>query len=672
MSDDGFNARIDALLADMTLTEKLGQLNMVSSDLTVTGPGKRGLPLADISAGRVGSVLNWWGAEETRAVQRRAVEDTRLGIPLFFGFDIVHGQRTIFPIPLAEACAFDPVLWEQTARVAAAEGAEDGLHITFAPMLDVARDPRWGRIAETPGEDPFVGAQFARAKVRGFQNGSPCAIAATAKHFVAYGLVNAGREYAQVDVSDRALHEVYLPPFHAAVSEGIAAIMPAFSDIAGLPMHANRKLLTEVVRDRWGFKGIYISDYAGIADLVSHGVAADLAEAAALAMLAGIDIDMMGFAYLKGLPAALERGLVNMTQIDVSVRRVLAFKFGLGLFDDPYRACNVGRPNTQRKRDRRFLALESARRSTVLLKNDNHVLPMTDSTGSLAIIGPLADAHHDMLGPWSALGEADETISIVDRLRLHWPHGRIMHVAGARLDSGDDGSIRAASVVAHACDISVLCLGESRHMSGEAGSRADPSLPAAQIRLARAVIDAGRPVVLVLCCGRPLVLPDWLVDGVDAVVVAWFGGSETGHAIADILTGSFNPSARLAVTWPAQVGQIPIWYGMRPTGRPADPNELYSSKYLDSPVEPRFVFGEGMSFTSFTIGEPVLDRPELRVGECLGVSVDVANTGSMRGRSTIFLFLHDAVASISRPMLELKAFRQIELGPESARKCASS
>ncbi len=657
-------ARIEALLAEMNLDEKIGQLNMVSADLSVSGPGRRALPLADISAGLVGSVLNWWGARDTREIQRRAVEETRLGIPLFFGFDVIHGQRTIFPIPLAEAGAFDTTLWERTARVAAQEAAEDGLHLTFAPMLDVARDPRWGRIAETPGEDAFLGAAFADAKVRAFQNGDLSRngnLAATAKHFVAYGLVNAGREYAQVDVSERALRDVYLPPFRAAVEAGAAAIMPAFTDIAGLPMHAHRELLFSLVRERWGFEGVFISDYSGIAELVNHGVAADLVEAAALALKAGVDIDMMGFAYLKGLPGALERGLVSMAEIDVCVRRVLGLKFALGLFDDPYRACAGDVPDFATRALRRALARESGARSIVLLKNRHDILPHDAGHGTLAVVGPLADARHDMLGPWCALGDQDESFALLDGLYGRWPREWILHAPGATIDTTDETMIESACAAARGADCVILCLGESRSMSGEAGSRADPSLPAAQLALAKAVMALEKPVVAILFGGRPLILPDWLVEASDALIAAWFPGSEAGHALADILTGVCNPSARLAATWPMAAGQIPIWFGQRPTGRPADAKEMYSSKYIDAPVEPRFAFGEGLSYTNFLLGDPQPDRAVLQRGETMSISVCITNAGSRRGRQTLFLFTRDPVASLSRPLLELKGFRQIDL-----------
>ena len=662
-------ARIEALLGRMTLDEKLGQLNMSSGELSATGPGRRNEPLADIGKGLVGSVLNWWGAKDTREVQRRAVEETRLGIPLFFGFDVIHGHRTIFPIPLAEAGAFDPDLWRRTARVAAEEASEDGLHLTFAPMLDVARDPRWGRIAETPGEDPHVGARYADAKVRAYQNGGAahCGnVAATAKHFTAYGLVNAGREYAQVDVSERALREIYLPPFKAAVDAGALAIMAAFTDIAGVPMHANGDLINGIVRGEWGFDGVVMSDYAGIAELVTHGVAADLVEASALALNAGVDIDMMGFAYLKGLRGALERRLVTMQDIDRSVRRVLQLKFKLGLFDEPYRACQPPHPPHEIRLGRRALAREAAARSCVLVKNRNATLPLHAGVGTIAVIGPLSDAHADMLGPWCALGDQDESIALVDALYGPWPRERILHVEGCGIDETDPAILSDAKGAARAADAVLLCLGETRGMSGEAGSRADPSLPQAQLDLAREIVASGRKLILILFSGRPLILPDWLVEASRALIVAWFGGSEAGHALADVLTGAFNPSGRLATTWPRVAGQIPIFYAQRPTGRPADSTEVFSSKYIDAPVTPRFSFGEGFSYSDFRYGEPRPKRTTLADGEKIGVLVSVMNESSTRGRATVFLFIRDPVASVSRPTLELKGFGQIDLDAHEA------
>lgn len=661
-------ARIETLLGAMTLDEKIGQLNMLTADLAVTGPGMPADYMAELKKGRLGSMLNLFGAPLMRQVQKVAVEETRLGIPLFFGFDVIHGHRTVFPIPLAEAGAFDPELWERTARIAAVEAAADGLTLTFAPMLDVSRDPRWGRISESAGEDPWLTARLAEAKVRGFQGADLAAadsIAATAKHFAAYGAVMAGREYAQVDMSERALHEIYLPPFRAAVGAGAAAIMPAFNDLAGVPLTAHRGLLRDVLRRQWGFEGVLISDYNAIAELIAHGVAADLVEAAALALRAGVDIDMMATAYTRGLPEALARGLVAMDDIDACVRRVLALKAALGLFDDPYRTrAPVMTP--ERTAGHRAAAREAARRSIVLLQNRNERLPVTAPPGRVAMLGPLADSAEEMLGPWSGAGRGEEMVSLAAGFRAAWPQTRIDVAKGVDAEGGDESGIPAALELARAADLVVLCLGELRAMSGEAGSRAKPGLPGLQPEFARAVLDLGKPTVVLLSSGRPLMAP-FLFERAEAVLACWFLGSEAGHAAADVVTGRWNPSARLPVTWPVDAGQIPIFYARLPTGRPIDPAFRYSSKYIDMPNEPLFPFGHGLSYTRFAYANLRAAPAELRAGGTLTVEVDVANAGQVAGEETVLLFVRDPVASVSRPVLELKGVAKAALRPGEKR-----
>jgi len=659
---------VKELMAEMTLEEKLGQLTMVSANLAQTGPYSTPMTLDSVKLGRVGSLFNLWGAERIREVQRLAVEETRLRIPLFFGFDVLHGHRTIFPIPVAEACAFDPGVWKATARAAAEEAAGEGIDLTFAPMLDVTRDPRWGRTAEGPGEDAWLASRFARAKVHGFQStdlANPDAVAATAKHLGAYGAVNAGREYAPVDISERQLREVYLPSFGAAAEAGVAAVMPAFTDLAGTPMSANAAILRDLVRGRWGFSGVIISDYRAIAELVSHGVAADLADAAALALAAGIDIDMMGEAYAKGLPVALGRGEVTLASIDLAVERVLALKAKLGLFDNPYRRC--GKTDAAETAAgvgaRRQLAREAARRSIVLLKNSDHVLPLRDGVGSIAVIGPLADAKGHMLGPWSAAGVSEEAVPILDGLREALPATTISLAQGCGIDEIEPASKARALEVAARGDIIVLCLGESKTMSGEAASRARPGLPTAQRELARAVVELGKPVVVLLFSGRPLILPNWLAERASAVLAMWFPGSEAGHAAGDVLSGRFNPTGRLSISWPFDVGQIPIFFGQRPSGRPASPTEHYTSKYIDLPVEPRFSFGHGLSYAEFALSRLRVDRSELRAGQSISVEADVANLGPVAGEETVLFFIHDPVATVARPLLELRGVQKIALAP---------
>jgi beta-glucosidase len=660
--------RIEKLLGAMTLDEKIGQLNMLTADLAVTGPGMPADYMAELKKGRLGSMLNLFGAPLMRQVQKAAVEETRLGIPLFFGFDVVHGHRTVFPIPLAEAAAFDPALWEKTARIAAVEAAADGLTLTFAPMLDVSRDPRWGRISESAGEDPWLTCRLAEAKVKGFQGpdlAAPDAVAATAKHFAGYGAVMAGREYAQVELSERAFHEVYLPPFKCAVGAGTAAIMPAFTDLAGLPLTAHPGLLRDLLRKRWGFEGVLISDYNAIAELIAHGIAGDLVEAAALALKAGVDIDMMATAYTRGLPQALERGLVTMADIDACVRRVLALKAALGLFDDPYRA-RAPMMTAERFAEHRAVAREAARRSIVLLANRNDRLPVRSAPARVAVLGPLADVAEEMLGPWSGAGRGEEMVSYAAGLKAAWPQSRIDVAKGVEAEGDDAGGIKPALELARGADLVVLCLGELRWMSGEAGSRAKPGLPGLQSEFARAVLELGKPVVVLLSSGRPLMVP-WLFEKAEAVLACWYLGSEAGHAVADVVTGRWNPSARLPVTWPVEVGQIPIFYARLPTGRPIDPAFRYSSKYIDMPNEPLFAFGHGLSYTRFVYSKLRAAPASLKESDALTVEVDVANEGTVAGEETVLLFVRDPVASVSRPVLELKGMAKALLQPGEKR-----
>ncbi len=655
-------SRIDSLVAAMTLTEKLGQMTMATADSAVTGAVMRTGLDAGITSGAIGNVLNLYGADKTRAAQRLALETSRLKIPLLLGLDIIHGHRTIFPIPLGETAAFDPALWEATAREAAKEGAADGLHMTFAPMLDVARDPRWGRIAEGPGEDPFVGQAMARAKVKGFQGANLSGadtLAACAKHYCAYGAVAAGRDYASTDVTPRALREIYLPPFEAAVGAGVATIMPAFTSIDGTPLTAHRALLKDYLRDRLGFDGVLVSDYNAIAELIHHGVAADLVEAAALALKAGVDIDMMANAYHDGLPIALARGLVTMADIDASVRRVLRLKEQLGLFEDPYR--RGGAESATVLAARRQLAREAATRSIVLLKNDNTALPLGE--GRLAVIGPLADAPGEMRGCWSAAGTASDCVSVLAGLRFALPHQSIRYAPGVDIESDDEVGIAPAAALCDEADAILLCLGEAVAMSGEACSRAHPGLPGKQAALVDALLARarGKKVIVMLFSGRPLVVPD-LVARVDSVLAAWSPGCEAGNALADLLTGRASPSARTPASWPRATGQIPVFFAERPTGRPANPADHYTSKYLDVANEPLFPFGHGLTYGDFVYtGLEATPGAASETGK-FTVAVTLANRGLRAASETVFLFARDKVASISRPM-ELKGFDRIALKP---------
>jgi beta-glucosidase len=667
-------SRIERLLERMTLAEKLGQLTMTASSYAVTGPVIAGDSTDSIRAGTVGNLLNMVGAQHVHEVQRIAVEQSRLGIPLLIGLDILHGHRMLFPVPLAEAATFDPGTWLQSAREAAREGAADGLAMAFAPMLDVSRDPRWGRTAEGPGEDPWLAETFAAAKVRGFQGAdlsSDESLAACAKHFCAYGPVNAGREYASVDVSERALREIHLPAFAAAVRAGVAAIMPAFTDLAGIPMTAHVPLLRDYLRGELGFDGVLISDYNAIGELIKHGVAADLTDAAVLALKAGIDIDMMAQAYRNGLPAALERGRVSMVEVDTAVRRVLRLKERLGLFDDPYRR-GSRRETVETVARRKELARSVARRSVVLLKNDGGVLPLSPSARRIALIGPLADAASEMRGCWAAACGPEGHVSVLAALRDALPRTEIRHAAGVSLDFGlsvdgaDDNGIDAAVKLCDGTDVILLCLGEAAAMSGEAASRAHLDLPGRQCALAEAVVERASalriPVVVILFSGRPLALPS-LAEKAHALVAAWFLGVEAGNALSDVITGRVSPSGRTPITWPRTVGQVPVFFGERSGGRPFNPEDPYTSRYIDERNEPLYPFGYGLTYGRFSLSNLRVSPSVVSEGDTIEVRVDVKNEGARSAEETLFLFTHDKVASVTRPLLELRGFAKADLEP---------
>ena len=659
---------IERLMGRMTLAEKLGQLTMNAAGHTVTGPVIAGDSTEAIKAGAIGSLLNLIGAEPVNQMQRLAVEHSRLGIPLLFGLDVIHGHRNLFPIPLAEAGLFDAQAWTSTAREAALEAAADGIALTFAPMLDISRDPRWGRTAEGPGEDPWLAAHIAQAKVRGFQGddlAAPSSLAAVAKHYCAYGAVNAGRDYAPVDISERTLREIHLPGFEAAVRAGVAAVMPAFTDLAGIPMTAHVPLLRRHLRDTLGFDGVVVSDYNAIAELLRHGVAADLPEAAAQALKAGVDIDMMAGAYRHGLPVALERGLVTPAEIDAAVRRVLRLKERIGLFDDPYRR-GSRREDPHTIGARRRLARSIAARCLVMLKNEGGALPLAQAVRRVALIGPLADAAQQMRGPWWAAGVAEDHVSVLQGLRQELPGVQVRHAAGVPIEGADTTGIGAAVDLCHWADAVVLCLGESAAMSGEAASRADPDLPGQQQALAEAVLQAahgrGAAVIAVLFCGRPLIVP-WLAQQADALLAAWFLGCEAGNALADVIAGRVSPSGRTPISWPRSVGQVPVFFGQRPGGRPARADDHYTSKYLDIANEPLFPFGHGLGYGRFTLDRLDVSPASASIGDTLQVRVAVTNHGPHAGQETVFLFARDPVASVARPLLELRGVGKITLPP---------
>ncbi len=661
-------AFVDALLAKMTLEEKLGQLNQPPGVGVNTGPEAMAGSEEQIRRGGIGSFFGTDGAELTCRLQRIAVEETRLGIPLLFAYDVIHGHRTVFPVPLAEAATFDPDEVQAAARHAAVEASAHGIHWVFAPMVDVARDPRWGRIVEGAGEDPYLGAVLAAARVRGFQGddlAAPDTVLATAKHFVAYGAAQGGRDYDVADISERTLHEVYLPPFKAAVDAGVQSIMASFNEVAGVPMHAHRGLINGLLRERWGWDGLLVSDYTGVMELMPHGVAADRASAGALALNAGVDMDMVSRIYYEDLPKALQDGRVTMEQIDAAVRRVLNAKFRAGLFQDPYRYCRD--PERQARftlnPEQRAAARRMAQKSFVLLENDG-VLPLPKTLRTLAVIGPLADHRRTMLGNWAVAGREEDVVTPLEGLRAALgPGTRLLVAKGADVEGGDTSGFDEAVRVASQADAVVMFLGEHPDMSAEAHNRTSLDLPGVQEQLALAVAATGKPVVVVLFNGRPLSIGA-LQGRVGAILEAWFPGVEGGNAIADVLFGDVNPSGKLPVTFPRNVGQIPIYHARKNTGRPPRAEEKYTSKYIDVPWTPLYPFGHGLSYTTFAYDSLEVASPVVHLGDISQrVSVRVTNTGRRPGEEVVQLYVRDDVASVTRPVRQLRGFKRVALAP---------
>jgi beta-glucosidase len=643
---------LDSLLARMTLEEKLGQLNLLSA-------GGRASPaqMQLVRAGKLGGLFNVIGAENTTPVQRIAVTESRLKIPLLFGLDVIHGFRTIFPIPLAEASSFDPDIAEASARAAGLEAAAAGINWTYAPMVDIARDPRWGRIAEGSGEDPYLGSLFAAARVRGFQQ----SIFATVKHFAGYGAAEAGRDYNSTEISERTMREVYLPPFKAAVDAGVASVMSAFNDIAGVPASGNAWLTDTVLRREWGFTGFVVSDWTSVAELIPHGVAGSQAEAGRRALTSGVDMDMQSGIYVDSLAALVRDNRIPMAVVDSAVLRVLRAKQRLGLFRDPYRTRTA--PPTA---ETRSLSRRVARESIVLLKNERATLPLDPRIATIAVIGPLADNKLDPLGPWHTEGKPEDVVTVLQGIRAHAPAAQVVYAQGAGIEDTSTAGFAAAVAAARRATVAVLVLGERHDMSGEAASRSSLGLPGVQQQLLEAVAATGTPVVLVLMNGRPLIL-EWAAEHVPAIVETWYLGVEAGHATAEVLFGEVNPSGRLPVTFPRALGQVPLYYNHRATGRPMDPNNKFTSKYIDVPNAPRYPFGFGLSYTTFAYSDLKLSPARARTTDTVTATVTVANTGNREGTEVVQLYVRDEVASVARPVRELKGFQRVTLKPGESR-----
>jgi beta-glucosidase len=657
---------VDSLVARMTLEEKLGQLTQLPGQSGDTGPTVSQGGEAEIRRGHVGSFLGVFGAASTRRMQEIALQ-SRLKIPLLFAHDVIHGFRTIFPVSIAEAASWDPQAVEHAARIAATEATAAGLHWTFAPMVDIARDARWGRIVEGAGEDPYLGSIMAAARVRGFQGtdlSAPNTMLATAKHFVAYGAAEGGRDYNVADIPDVTLRDIYLPPFHAAVDAGVRSVMASFNEIAGVPVHASERLIDGLLRAEWGWNGLLVSDWTGVLELIPHGVAADSATAGALALRAGVDIDMVSRIYFNTLSPLVRSGRITVRDVDAAVRRVLRAKYELGLFDDPYRYSDTARERrTLLAAEHRAAARDLARKAIVLLKNEGRTLPLSKSLGTIAVIGSLAVDARSSLGNWTAAGRPEEGVTVLDGIRRAVPAGtRVLYARGADSATADTSGFAEAVRVAREAEAVVVVVGEHQEQSAEANNRAFLGLPGAQEGLVRAVRATGKPVVVVLMSGRPLAIASF-ADSVPAIINAWYLGTEMGNAVADVLFGDVNPSGKLPVSMARTAGQMPLYYNHKNTGRPPVAGQKYTSKYIDVPWTPLYPFGHGLSYTTFAYRNLRLSAPTMRPADTLVVTVDVMNTGDRVGDEVVQLYIRDEVGSLTRPVRELRGFRRITLRP---------
>jgi len=655
-------ARVNALLAKMTLEEKLGQLQQLDGE----GEGNyRPEHVELLKKGVLGSTLNVRGAKKTNELQRVAVEQSRLKIPNLFGYDVIHGYRTIFPIPLAEASSWDPSVAERSASIAASEAYATGLRWTFAPMVDIARDPRWGRITEGAGEDTFLGSAFARARVLGFQGrdySAPGKILACAKHYVAYGAAEGGRDYNTTDMSEQRLREVYLPPFHAAVDAGVGTLMSAFNDLNGVPASGNPFTLTKILRGEWKFDGFVVSDYNSVLELISHGLAGNNHDAAEAGLNAGVDMEMVSRLYNENGAILLKEGKVSQATIDEAVRRILRIKFRLGLFEHPY-VDEAAENSSILTAANRAAAREAAGKSMVLLKNDRGTLPLNKNISSLAVIGPLADDPRAPMGFWSADGKDTDTVTALAGIRAKVsPQTKVTYAKGCDITGDSTSGFDEAVNAARQADIALVFAGEAKEMVGEAASRSSLDLPGKQMDLLKAIHATGKPTILVLINGRPPTI-GWAVDNVPAILEAWMGGTEAGNAIADVLFGDVNPGGKLPVTFPRTVGQVPLYYNHMNTGRPPVADVRWNSKYIDGPWTPQFPFGFGLSYTQFKISDLQLSAPTIRPDGRLNVSVNVQNTGQRAGDEVVQLYIRDVAASMTRPVKELKGFKRITLKP---------
>lgn len=677
---------VEALLQKMTIEEKVGQLNLLTPGGGVaTGEVVSKNVEAKIKAGQVGGLFGVAGPDKVRVAQELAVKESRLGIPLLIGSDVIHGYKTTYPIPLGLSASWDMDLVQQAAQMAAKEATADGINWNFSPMVDIARDPRWGRIAETGGEDPYLGSKIAEAMVKGYQGNdlaSAHTMLACVKHFALYGAAEAGRDYHSVDMSKIKMFNQYLPPYKAAVDAGAASVMTSFNDVDGVPATGNKWLLTDLLRDRWGFDGFVVSDYTSLNEMIAHGLG-DLQAVSALALKAGLDMDMVGEGFLTTLKKSLDEGKVTEEEINNACRRVLEAKYISGLFEDPYRYLDSKRPEKDiLSKENRGLARKLAAHSFVLLKNHNDILPL-EKKGKIALIGPLADSRNNMLGTWAPTGDVSLAVTIREGFKNVAPNATIQYAKGANISDdpefakkvnvfgprieidqrSPEALLKEAVDLAKTSDVVVAVVGEATEMSGEAASRTDISIPDSQKKLIKALVETGKPVALVLMSGRPLTIPEEFELPV-AILQVWHPGVEAGNAIADVIFGDYNPSGKLTATWPRNVGQIPIYHSVKNTGRPAPENDEFQkfrSNYLDSPNSPLLPFGYGLSYTKFAYSNLKLDKSSIGQGESISATVTVANTGNYDGEEVVQLYLRDVVRSITPPNRELKGFQKVFL-----------
>lgn len=666
------NARMDKFVNDliqkMTPEEKIGQMSLFTSGWAVTGPVMSKDYRNYIREGKAGAIFNAYTVDYVRDLQKIAVEESRLHIPLLFGYDVIHGHRTIFPVPLAQASSWDLDAIEKSERIAATEATAEGINWVYAPMVDIARDPRWGRVMEGAGEDTWLGSHIAAARVKGFQGNDLSAantVMACVKHFAAYGAPQAGRDYNTVDMSDRSLFEWYLPPYKAAVDAGVGSVMSSFNEIAGVPSTSNRWLLTGLLRGKWGFNGFVVSDYTSVNELIKHGVAADSAAAGELAVNAGLDMDMEGSVYADYMKGLVESGKVSVETINESVKRILEAKYKLGLFDDPYRYCSKEREKNEimTPGDHAF-ARKFASESIVLLKNAGNTLPLSKKIKTIAVIGPLADSKRDMLGGWSGAGEWEKCVTLLEGIKNKTGDRiKVLYAKGCTIEGSSEKGFSEAVSIAKQADFVILALGESADMTGEAASRTDISIPGRQMALAEKIFATGKPAAVVLFNGRPLTIED-LDKSAPAIVEAWFGGTEAGNALADVLFGDVNPSAKITMTFPRNMGQVPIFYNTKNTGRPFDPSkqdDKFKSRYIDCPNTPLYPFGYGLSYTTFVYSEVKLNKSTFNKGETITASVNIKNTGSYDGDEVAQLYVRDLVGEVTRPVKELKGFSKVHI-----------